>query len=1037
MSDHDDQEGPLSPHQPSGPRLLTVEAEVPPAQVDAPAQESRPEGDDAATRATEAGQHGLLPDVLRSITRSVSQRPFDVLWLVTLLVALAVGVSVRFLSFETDRADLIDPRADFQQRWLQYTDRFGDDSDVVVVVEAEDTATVRQVLDDLGRQLEAEPQLFDRVFSKFDPAALQQKALQYLPPRALEDCLRYLDGHSDVLMGRWDRAGLQTTTERLRKQLSSDDPRLRAAALAQAKLLTQSLQRFVASGEFVSPWMPCLGESSGTDASAFEPVYQITESGKMGLLLTIPVGAGDDFQGTSPAIDRLRELIAQTEDLYHGVDIGLTGIPVLESDEMRRSQDDMTVASLISFFGVGALMFLGFRGFRHPLLALLMLVVGLAWSVGYATLFVGHLNILSVSFAAILIGLGIDFAIHYLSRYLELRHQGVRLQPALMQTSWSVGTGIVTAAVTTALAFFCAAFTSFLGVAELGVIAGGGILLCCLGTFVVLPALIALSDRNVEPRRLPTPFQGTLLRRVTSRCPGIVALVTMLTILGTGACAVTVEDGRLASRVKYDANLLNLQAEGVDSVAVQNRVFREAQGSLLYAVSQADGPQELLRRRAAFEKLPTVGRVDELASHLPQHDPAQTHVLVHAIASQLSHLSDFPREFPRLNPQAIGLAIEDLYVTLREIGAASTENLLTENSSARDAAAALNDFLDRLDAYPLQQQIGLLDSYQYSLLAALKGQFEALAAMADPTPVSSRDFPPAVRERFVSDDGTWLMRIYPNQQVWDEEPLSRFVADVRTVDPEVTGTPLQNYEAAGQIRESYLQAALYALVIIWLVLLVDSVDPRPLVIGLIAPLAVVGFAVVAIPAPHELLSLPQMLGLYVAIATAGMAIFDFTNVRNTFLTLLPPLGGGLLMFGILGASGIDLNPANMIVLPLILGIGVDDGVHVVHDFRTQQGRYRTSPSTINAIMLTSLTSMIGFGSMLVAAHRGLASLGLILVIGVGSCLFVSLVTLPAILTLLSRRPAAQQHSPSSPNEARAPSATEPPLLPYPHTAPAA
>jgi uncharacterized protein len=110
------------------------------------------------------------------------------------------------------------------------------------------------------------------------------------------------------------------------------------------------------------------------------------------------------------------------------------------------------------------------------------------------------------------------------------------------------------------------------------------------------------------------------------------------------------------------------------------------------------------------------------------------------------------------------------------------------------------------------------------------------------------------------------------------------------------------------------------------------------------------------------------------------------------------------MFGILALLKVDLNPANLIVLPLILGIGVDDGVHVIHDFRMQTpGRYQTSSSTINAIILTSLTSMIGFGSMILAAHRGLASLGLVLVIGLGSCLFVSLVPLPAILTLISRR----------------------------------
>jgi predicted RND superfamily exporter protein len=100
---------------------------------------------------------------------------------------------------------------------------------------------------------------------------------------------------------------------------------------------------------------------------------------------------------------------------------------------------------------------------------------------------------------------------------------------------------------------------------------------------------------------------------------------------------------------------------------------------------------------------------------------------------------------------------------------------------------------------------------------------------------------------------------------------------------------------------------------------------------------------------------------------------------------------------------IDLNPANLIVLPLLLGIGVDNGVHLVHDYRTQQGRYHTSSSTMNAIALTSLTTMVGFGSLLVASHRGLSSVGLVLVIGVGSCLFVSLVTLPAILCVLSNR----------------------------------
>ncbi|MCA9074782.1 MAG: MMPL family transporter [Planctomycetaceae bacterium] len=938
-------------------------------------------------------QHGLIPDVLRSVTRSVSRRPSGVLWLVTLLVLLSLGISARFLSFKTDRSDLIDANAEFQQRWLEYTSRFGQNSDAVVVVESQDTNAIKRVLDDLGRQLEAQPQLFDRVFYKFDPTTLKGKGLQYLPSEELEYCLNSLNQYGDILDGRWDRAGLQTTTETLNRRLKDQDPAERTVALTQAHTLTYSLRDFVVSGEFTSPWPTCFSESARFDASSFQPIYQITESGHMGFLLTVLVDGGDDFQGSSQSIDRLRELIGDTEELYPGVEIGLTGIPILESDEMRRSQSDMTIASVISFVGVGLLLLLGFRGVRHPALAMLMLLVGLSWSVGYATLVVGHLNILSVSFTAILVGLGIDFAIHYLARYLELRHAGVELRPALLRTSWGVGTGIVTAAVTTALAFFCATFTTFLGVAELGIIAGGGILLCCVTTFVVLPALIAIADRRVEPRRLPSQFQGVLLRRLTARRPMIVTIATIAAIIVISTGSLTLVDGHVVPKVKYDSNLLNLQARGVDSVNLQNRVFRESQGSLLYAVSLAKSPQELLQRKAAFEQLSSVGRVEELASQFPRDQSGVTVQLVSDINKKLSHLSEFPREFPRLNPQAIGLALEDLFLSLRNIN----------SPQGVEAVTALDELLNKLETFPLQKQVGLLDNYQYAMLAALKGQFEAIATVADPTPVSPGDFPEAVRERFVSRDGTWLLRVYPESQVWDEEPLARFVDDVRTVDPDVTGTPLQNFEAAGQIRDSYLQSAIYALMVIWIVLLVDAVDSVALVIGMVTPLAVIGATFAVFPEPQKLLNPVEVLALYLALTTAATAIFDFTNVRNTFLTMLPPLAGSALMFGILGFCGIDLNPANLIVLPLILGIGVDDGVHVMHDFRMQSGVYRTSASTINAIMLTSLTSMIGFGSMLVAAHRGLASLGLVLVIGVGSCLFVSLVTLPAILTLLSRR----------------------------------
>ena len=326
--------------------------------------------------------------------------------------------------------------------------------------------------------------------------------------------------------------------------------------------------------------------------------------------------------------------------------------------------------------------------------------------------------------------------------------------------------------------------------------------------------------------------------------------------------------------------------------------------------------------------------------------------------------------------------------------------------TAQRVARTLDEYLNRLDRLPLSGQSALLNAYQRRMAEALLAQFRSLKEASGNGPVTLSDLPEALRSRFIGSKGQWLLEIYPKEQIWDVEPLTRFVADVRSVDPDVTGTPLQNYEASRQILESYETAAIYALAVICVVLLIDFLGPEHKLPALLPPLAVVVFAAMIAVTRGGSINMVFLVIGYVAMTFAISAVLDFRNLRDAVLALLPPLGGGLLMFGILGLLGVDLNPANLIVLPLVLGIGVDDGVHVVHDFRNQSGPYRTSCSTINAIVLTSLTSMIGFGSMMLAAHRGLWSVGLVLVIGIGSCLFVSLVTLPAILTLLGSNPAA-------------------------------
>lgn len=955
-----------------------------------------------------AGDHpkSLFTGILGSVTVAVARRPLLTLSLMLLLAGASVVGTVLHMGFKTDRSDLIDPEASFQQRWLAYTESFGDSADIVVVVEAQQPAIIKQSLDELGDRLAAEPDLFSNILYKVEPGKLQAKGLQYLSPQQLAAGLERLEEYDTLIRkSQWNQLHLQAVFGQLNQQIRAslagerDAPAQGAATepvtralLEQATLFVSSMGRFLADrNDFVPPWPDTLSVDRRMRDEASQVRYFLNDDGTMGFLKVRPTRERTGFEGPTRAIERIRQIIAEVSRERPGVQIGVTGIPVLENDEMRRSQSDMSYATIVSFAGVGLLLFLGFRGFRHPLLALIVLALGMAWSFGFTTVAVGHLNILSVSFAAILIGLGIDFGIHYLARYLERRHRGSELERALAETSTSVGTGIVTAAVTTALAFFCATLTNFLGIAELGIIAAGGILLCAAATFLVMPALIALSDARIEPRELPRPFEVSLLRWMINRFPGLVVLGSLAVIAAVASEAVMIQNGRVVSRIRYDSNLLNLQADGLESVRVQERVAKKSRSSLLFAVSMANSPEEARRLRERFESLPTVDHVEELASRLPEHPPEDTRLLVQGYAALLSRL---PREIDGpgpVKPADIGEVLEDLY----DLASASGRE------EAASLVAALDRFLDALSAMSYDQQYALLSEYQFRLKASLLGQFQALASAANPEPVTIDDLPAALTSRFVSPGGKWLLQIYPSEPVWDDEPLERFVHDLRTVDPEVTGTPLQNYEASRQIRYSYERAALLAFAVIAVVLLVDFLDRKHKPVVLVLPL-LAGFALYkTVPwiGEHGPVAVAM---IYTTLAAILGAALDARDLRDASLAMLPPIAGGILMFGILAWLGVDLNPANLIVLPLVLGTGVDNGVHVVHDFRLRRGQYLTSPSTINAMILTSLTTMIGFGSMVLAAHRGLYSVGLVLVVGVGSCLFVSLVMLPAILTLISR-----------------------------------
>ena len=257
-----------------------------------------------------------------------------------------------------------------------------------------------------------------------------------------------------------------------------------------------------------------------------------------------------------------------------------------------------------------------------------------------------------------------------------------------------------------------------------------------------------------------------------------------------------------------------------------------------------------------------------------------------------------------------------------------------------------------------------LQQFEQFLARDLAENLYCLKDVTSPTAIKVADLPECLRERYISKNGKWLLRVFAKDCLWDYDPLKEFVSEVRTVDPDATGKPFTTLEGLRAMKNGFLWAGLYALIAMILVLLLD-----------------------------------------------------FGNVKHTLLALLP-LGMGLVStLGLMVLAGYSLNPANMIAFPLILGVGADNGVHVIHDYRSRRkgGSYFLGASTGWGITVAALTTILGFGTLMIASHRGLASLGLILTLGVTCCMLTALVFLPALLSV--RRQAVEKSAGVAPQKA--------------------
>ena len=866
------------------------------------------------------------------------------------LALMVIGILYTWqkLEFHTNRNALVGGEKEYHRIFLEYKKEFPVEDDLVVVVESEFMEKNRQFVERLGAKLEAETNLFTAVFFKGDLKVMGPKALLFLSEKDLADLLQTLQEYRPFLQ-EFTRAtnlvslfNLVNTKFRTASRDENESNRALLKALPALKRITEhasdGLKRL---GNPPSPGVNALFEG-GREAE--QAMYLTFGDGRIYL---VTAQAREDPLNAA-AVKRMRELITETQAEVPGLNVGLTGEPVLEVDEMAQSQEDTTLATFVSLVAVALIFIYGYHETGRPLKATVCLLVGLSYTMGYTTLVVGHLNILTITFVPILIGVAIDFGVHLITRYEEELWHGKTQQYALEKAMVNTGLGIFTGAFTTAGAFFAMAFTDFDGIQEMGIICGGGMLVCLVPMMTLLPALLLRGRQNVLDHALGPVLDRKAASEVDKRARlenvWLRRPITTIVCIGALSALFFVP----ARRVKFDYNLLHMQSAGLPAVIFQEKLLQSSTKSVVYAIVVAHSLSEATNLTARLTNLTTVAHVDSMAAFLAEDSTEKLKILaqVKAVASDIQFLS------VDLEPVSLRDLNVSLYGLLGYTRLAAQE-VKAENAELHEMLSALAKSISSLRQIILvsepQALATKLADFQRALFKDVRGTFVALRNQDDSGPLRTEDLPEALRRRFVGINGSHALLVYPKKDVWERKDQKEFVEEIRTIAPKVTGTPVQLLEYTTLLKESYEKAAVYSL-----------------------------------------------------MAIAILILIHFRRISCVVLSLIPVGLGGLWMAGVMGILGVPFNPANIMTLPLIVGVGVTNGIHILNRFAEEQHPSILAKSTGKAVLVSALTTIAGFGSLILAEHRGIRSLGFIMATGTATCMLIALTLLPAILNLLDR-----------------------------------
>jgi uncharacterized protein len=881
--------------------------------------------------------------VISAIVRTCARRPLLTVVVSLALAAAASSYTVHTLTFVGDPLRLLPQHEPYVVKLKEYQREFGELNDIVVVVESPAPDLSKDYAARLTRELRQAGSTSQSITYRVDPGYFDHRALLYLSVDDLTKLRDRLFDYQEFIENYAAHPTLPQLLEGLNQQIANQmvlgffDLGLGGGQSSDLRFLESVIDQVSARLDGASIY-------TSPWATAFsvgrldDPDAGYFFSADRHWLFVLVRETGEYAQRRQ-SIASIRRVIAGLRADFPAVQAGVTGGPAISNDEMGAAFDDSKVSTVLAFSLTLVLLVAAFRRLFTPLLILVTLAVSLAWSLGIIALVVGHLSIFSVMFISIVVGIGTDYGIYFLYRYDEEFRIRPTLAGALRRAGERAGPGILLGALTAAGAFVVLMLTDFQGIREFGFVSATAILMAFLSMITLFPALLVLADRRRARMELRTPATEATVPEAT----WLLRITRYRKTIMVGALGLTVFAVWGAVRVDFNYNMLKLQAKGTESVVWEERILAKAGRSGFAALATASNLDELRRKQDAFTALPSVSKVESVLMLVPDRQPEKVKLI-----KQFAPLVE-PVQVATatsLEPADLRAPLETLRRRLRLATEEGDEKTVREVQPVQVKLQALLDKLARVDGRRAKQG---LEQLQAQIARDFADKLKSFRKSLNPRLVEPGDAPPELRRSYIGASGRYLLRVHPAVDIWRRAGAERFVTDLRRVDPDVTGPPVTSFEAIRFIRRGYFEGTLYALILV-----------------------------------------------------TAMTAAILRSARGTALALSPLALGVVWTVGFMHVFGLEFNLANVWALPLIIGTAAEFGLNIF--LRFQEGRDTGGPwlaqSTTMAVMLNGFTTMVGFASLMVAHHRGIFGLGLLLTVGMIASLLSSLVVLPVLLRIV-------------------------------------